>query len=103
MQYFIYELRLVPRYRVEANWTDETRSTVSAHFNRLKQNCEKGKVLLAGRSDLPISDADNFGICIFEAASLAEAQKFMDSDPAVAGGVMTARLFPFSLAMLRAQ
>ncbi len=100
MPYFIYRLRLAPAYRIESNWTDVTRKIVADHFNHLKQNCEKGKVLLAGRSDLSICDADNFGICIFEAESLTEARKFMDSDPAVANGVMTARLFPFSLAML---
>jgi uncharacterized protein YciI len=100
MPYFIYQLKLSPAYRVESNWTDETRKIISDHFNHLKQNCDKGKVLLAGKSDLAISDTENFGICIFEAESKEDAQKFMDSDPTVINGVMTARLFPFSLAML---
>ena len=101
MSFFIYQLRLVPHYRDESNWTDGTRRIVSDHFNHLKHNCDKGKVLIAGRSDLSISDTDNFGICIFEAATQEEAQRFMDSDPSVIHGVMTGRLFPFSLAMLR--
>ena len=101
MPYFIYRLSLTPRYLDESNWTDETRQIVSKHFNHLKQHCSNGKVLMAGRSDLPISDAENFGICIFEAESPEEAQQFMDSDPTVINGVMTAKVYPFSLAMLR--
>ena len=82
-------------------WTDETKKIVSDHFSHLKQHCQDGKVVLAGRSDLPVSDTDNFGICIFEAEGLDEAQNFMESDPALIHGVMTARLFPFSLVMLK--
>jgi len=101
MPYFICQLKLSPFYRNESNWSEATRHIISRHFNHLKQNCDNGKVLLAGRSDLPVSDSDNFGICIFEASSLEEARQFMDSDPSVVDGVMTARLFPFSLAMMR--
>ncbi len=101
MPYFIYQLRLTPPYRVESNWTDETREIIAKHFNHLKKSCEKGKVLLAGRSDLSIEDTDNFGICIFEADSPEEARNFMNSDPTLIHGIMTARVFPFSLAMLK--
>lgn len=100
MPYFIYQLSLTPHYRIESNWTEETREIISDHFNHLKRNCDNGKVLLAGRSDLDISNPENFGICIFKAESPAEAQQFMDSDPTVVHGVMTAKMFPFSLAML---
>jgi len=42
-----------------------------------------------------------FGLVIFEAGSEAAAQEFMRSDPAVAGGVMTATLHPYSIALQR--
>lgn len=99
MEYFIYQLRLVPFYRQETNWTEQTRQIVSTHFNYLKKNCDAGNVLLAGRTNLSIEDENNAGICIFKAESAGAARNFMDNDPAVKHGVMTARLFPFSLAM----
>lgn len=101
MPFFIYQLRLAPFYRDESSWTEKTRQIVSEHFNYLKQNCQKGKVLLAGRSDLAIADNENFGICIFKAPSRNEAQRFMDKDPCVIHGIMTAKLFPFSVAMYK--
>ena len=85
----------------EDNWTDETRERVGAHFNRLKEFTEKGKVVLAGRSNIDINDEDNFGIVVFEAESELEAKNFMDKDPTIEAGIMTAALFPFSLALLR--
>jgi len=100
MSYFIYQLRLAPLYRNESNWTEHTREIISAHFNYLKENCDKGQVLLAGRTALSIEEVNNYGICIFKSESAREAEKFMDNDPAVINGVMLARLFPFSMALL---
>jgi uncharacterized protein YciI len=42
-----------------------------------------------------------FGLVIFEAASEEAAQAFMRADPAVAAGVMTASLHPYSIALQR--
>ena len=103
MEYFIYQLKLAPFYRKELNWTEQTRQIISMHFNYLKKNCDAGKVLLAGRTNLSIEDDNNSGICIFKAESANVARNFMDNDPAVLNGVMTARLFPFSLALLNKQ
>lgn len=103
MEYFIYQLKLVPQYRKEANWTDQTKQIISTHFQYLKKHCDEGKVLLAGRTGLNIEDDNNAGICIFKAASPEAAREFMEHDPAVVNGVMTARVFPFSLAMLNTQ
>ena|SRR5687768_8884718 len=100
MEYFIYQLKLLPKYRVQANWTEQTQQIISTHFNYLKKHCDEGKVLLAGRTGLSIEDDNNAGICIFRAESLEAAGDFMNNDPAVVNGVMTARVFPFSLAML---
>jgi len=100
MEYFIYQLKLAPRYRKEANWTEQARQIISTHFNYLKENCDAGNVLLAGRTNLSIEDENNAGLCIFKVESADAARSFMDNDPAVKNGVMTAQLFPFSLAML---
>jgi uncharacterized protein YciI len=42
-----------------------------------------------------------FGIAIFEANDEAAARKFMEADPAVAAGVMTAELHPFAVVLQR--
>src|SRR6266540_2410740 len=42
-----------------------------------------------------------FGIAIFEAKDEAAARQFMESDPAVVAGLMTAELHPFSVALQR--
>lgn len=56
MEYFIYQLKLTPFYRKEANWTEQTRQIIAHHFNYLKKNCDEGQVLLAGRTNLGIDD-----------------------------------------------
>jgi uncharacterized protein YciI len=42
-----------------------------------------------------------FGLAIFEAADEAAARRPMESDPAVAAGVMTAELHPFTVVLQR--
>jgi len=53
------------------------------------------------RSTLPKTGDKTFGIAIFEAADEAAARKFMEEDPAVVAGVMTAELHPFSVVLQR--
>ncbi|MES2725576.1 MAG: YciI family protein [Bacteroidota bacterium] len=97
---FIYVLKLTPTYQNEANWTDETRKIVTAHFNQLKKLKEDGQVILAGKTDYTKDNPANFGIVIFNAENLEAAKKLMNSDPAVMQNIMTAELHPFSLALL---
>jgi uncharacterized protein len=94
-----YVLNLVPRLRAETAWTDADRATVGAHFQHLSRATELGQVVLAGRTDEPMDRT--FGIVIFDAESEEAARSFMQSDPAVAGGVMTATLHPYSIALHR--
>jgi uncharacterized protein YciI len=57
-------------------------------------------VLLAGRT-LNESDPSQFGVVIFEAASEEEARAVMEADDAVREKIMTAQLFPFSVALIK--
>ena len=96
---FIYVLRLVPRLYSDAAWTQEDKMALSRHFARFKHAIETGELILAGRTGEP---GDNtFGIAIFEANDETAARKFMESDPAVVAGLMTAELHPFSVALER--
>ena len=94
---FIYVLHLVPRLYAAASWTDEDRKVLQRHFVRFQEAIKAGKLILAGRTSE--SGDKTFGIAIFEAKDEAAARKFMEEDPAVAGGLMTAELHPFTVAL----
>jgi uncharacterized protein len=96
---FIYVLRLVPRLYSDSNWTKQDNEVLERHFARFQEAAKSGQLILAGRTKEP---GDNtFGIAIFEASDEMAARKFMQADPAVAGGLMTAELHPFAVALER--
>ncbi|MEN3369204.1 MAG: uncharacterized protein V7609_1347 [Verrucomicrobiota bacterium] len=96
---FIYVLRLVPRLHSDAAWTKEDTMVLDRHLTRFKLAIEKGELILAGRTMEP--GDKTFGIAVFEAADEAAARAFMESDPAVVAGLMTAELHPFAVALQR--
>ena len=96
---FIYVLRLVPRLYADTVWTEEDKTALDRHFTRFKHAVETGELILAGRTREP--GDKTFGIAVFEAADEAAARKFMESDPAVVAGLMTAELHPFAIALQR--
>jgi uncharacterized protein len=90
----------VPRLYSDAAWTKEDEMALSRHFARFKHAIETGELILAGRTSEP--GDKTFGIAIFEAKDETAARKFMESDPAVVAGLMTAELHPFSVALQKA-
>jgi uncharacterized protein YciI len=96
---FIYVLRLVPRLHSDSAWTQEDKMALDRHFARFKHAIETGELILAGRTREP--GDKTFGIAIFEAKDEEAARKFMEGDPAVVAGLMTAELHPFSIALER--
>jgi uncharacterized protein len=94
---FIYVLRLVPRLYDDKNWTKEDNAVLQRHLARFQDAIKSGQLILAGRTSE--SGEKTFGIAIFQAKDEAAARKFMEEDPAVAGGLMTAELHPFSVAL----
>ena len=96
---FIYILQVSPRFQQESSWTDAENAVVTRHFERLAQATKAGQVILAGRTNEPLDRT--FGIVIFEAESEAAAREFMESDPAVAAGLMTATLHPYAVALIK--
>ena len=54
-------------------------------------------MVLVGRT--LTTDQDTMGIAIFKARSDEEARALMSADPAVSKGVMSAKLFPFRIAL----
>jgi uncharacterized protein YciI len=96
---WIYVLRLVPRLHDDAAWTEADNAAIGRHFQHLKAATAARKVILAGRTTEP--GDRTFGLVIFEAVDESEARRFMDADPAVAGGLMTATLHPYAVALQR--
>ena len=96
---FIYVLRLVPRLHSDSAWTQEDKMALDRHFARFQHAIETGELILAGRTREP--GDKTFGIAIFEVNDETAARKFMESDPAVVAGLMTAELHPFSVALQR--
>jgi len=96
---FISVLHLVQKFHDENAWTKEDQATVQRHFERLKAAAEHGPVILAGRTEEPADKT--FGIVIFEAPDATAARAFMDNDPAVKAGIMTADLHPYMIAVQR--
>jgi uncharacterized protein YciI len=96
---FIYVLRLVPRLHADSAWTKEDNAVLERHFVRFRDAANSGQLILAGRT--AESGDKTFGIAIFEASNEDAARKFMQEDPAVAGGLMTAELHPFAVALQR--
>ncbi len=95
MKTYIYRNELVPVIRQDG-FSAEDQKIMSKHFEYLKSYMEAGKLLLAG----PCEDRA-FGIAIFYAESDAEARAFMNNDPAIRDGLMTAEVHPFRLSLFR--
>jgi len=96
---FIYVLHLVPRLYDDKAWTQDDKAAVERHFNRFKEAINSGQLILAGRTMEP--GEKTFGIAIFQAADENTAREFMNADPAVVAGVMTAELHPFAVILER--
>jgi uncharacterized protein YciI len=96
---FIYVLHLAPRLYDDKAWTTEDKAAVDRHLANFREAIKSGQLILAGRTMEP--GDKTFGIAIFEAKDEEAARKFMEGDPAVAAGVMTAELHPFAVVLQR--
>ena len=98
-QQYLYVLRVAPALHDQARWTQADNDAVSRHFTRLAEAVKTRQVIFAGKTTEPLDTT--FGLVVFEAESEAAARQFMESDPAVVAGVMSATLHPYVLALQR--
>jgi len=96
---FLYHLKPTRLGMLTNGPTPQERVTVSRHFAYLENLTEKGVMILMGRTQN--NDESTFGIAVFEAEDESAARKIMENDPAVAGGVMRATLYPYKVALMR--
>jgi uncharacterized protein YciI len=91
--YFIH----APREDFAATMTEREQDVWGVHFERLQRLLAEGRLILAG----PTLGRVNTGIAVIEAEDEAAARRLMDEDPAIASGIATGELRPFSVALLR--
>ena len=96
LKQFLYVLRLIPRLHDDKAWADPDQAVIKAHVAHLKAATDRGQLVLAGRTLEP--GDKTFGLVVFHAPDETTARAFMESDPAVAGGIMTAELHPYQVA-----
>jgi uncharacterized protein YciI len=94
---FLYVIRPTrPAMLVEGPDARET-AVVDAHFAYLRRLVAEGVVLMAGRT--VETGERTFGLVVLQAGSEDAARALMRADPAVAGGVMQAELYPYRVAL----
>ncbi|HEY0967660.1 MAG TPA: YciI family protein [Opitutaceae bacterium] len=96
---FVYLLRLIPRLHDDKAWTEKDVAIVQRHASRLTAETKARRVILAGRTTEP--GDRTFGLVIFEADDEDTARAYMQADPAVAEGIMTATVHPYLIAFQR--
>lgn len=97
MEQFIYKLKLIPKLLDEANWTEKDNQMVMEHFQALQALLKENKLIMAGRT--MNMDETTFGIVILQVENEEEARVIMENDPTVKGGIMTAELYPYRVAL----
>ena len=95
---YLYTIKPARLEMLTTGPTSEEEGILSRHFAHLQDMAQKGVVVLAGRTQT--ADDTTFGIVIINSDSEEEARQHMESDPAVEGGVMHAKLFPFRVAVM---
>lgn len=86
-----------PRTDFAETMTEQEGEVFGDHFSHLQQLLADGVLVLAG----PTLGPTNTGITVFEAPDEAAARAIMESDPAIARGVVTGELRPFRVSLLR--
>ena len=70
--------------------TPESKELLKGHMDNIGRMAKEGKLILAG----PLADAgDAAGIFVFDTASIEEARKWCDTDPAIHAGRFQVKLW----------
>ncbi len=94
---FLYQLHPVRLGMITEGPTEQEAAILTAHREYLQAACYAGIVLTAGR--ITSEDEHVFGICVFQMENEAEAETFMENDPAISEGLMRATLHPYRVAV----
>ncbi len=81
--------------------TEADQATMTAHVKYLADLTARGVVLIAGPSIIPDKPETSMGVIVVNAPDEAAARAYMEGDPLVKSGAVTAELRPFRIAFLR--
>lgn len=95
MKHYVYMVKPL-RPDMPNHMTEAEEFIIDEHFNYLKNALDGGTLFLAG----PCEDG-TYGIVIFQAESPESAKAFMEGDPAVKHGVMSAELHAFRISLMK--
>lgn len=98
MHEWLYILKVTRLEMLTEGSTEEEDRIVGEHFQHLKRLLDEGITILMGRTTN--NDEDTMGLVVFRAENEAEAQRIMESDPAIRNGVMSAKLYPYRVALM---
>jgi uncharacterized protein YciI len=73
--------------------TPDEQMIAARHWIYSQELLKRGVVVFAGRT--LTRDESSFATCVIRAESEMAARKIMEDDPAVAGGVFSAKLYPY--------
>ena len=90
---FLYTLRPTRPAMLTEGATAEEQALAARHWAYSQELLARGVLVFAGRT--LSRDADSFASAVIRAPSPAEARAIMEGDPAVAGGLFAAQLFPY--------
>jgi uncharacterized protein YciI len=83
-----------PRATFVEDITEQEAAVIGEHFEYLKTLLAEGALLIAGRTEDAV-----MGLAVFRAADDTMADEIIRNDPAVKGGVFTATLYPYRVAL----
>lgn len=90
--YVLVFLRTGPKASEKS--ADERKAIQAAHLANIHRLADEGALMLAGPFGKPMPDPNLRGIFVFDRASVAEAQKLTETDPAVEQGVLALDAHP---------
>ena len=97
MNRFVYKL-IPPRPTFAQDMTPEERAVMTEHVTYWLSLLEQGRVVVFG----PVQEPDRtWGLGVFEAEDLDDAQAVVDGDPAISTGTATMELSPMVAAHTR--
>jgi uncharacterized protein len=96
-RHYLYRIQPTRHEMLIEGGTPEEAEVIGEHFAYLERLTREGVAILVGRT--LTTGEETMGIVIFAAHSDEEAHALMSADPAVSKGVMSAKLFPFRIAL----
>lgn len=96
-KHFIYVLKVTRLGQLTEGPTEREEAIVAEHFAYLQDLTQRGIALLVGRTQT--ADIETFGLVLLQIPSEEDARQVMANDPTVKHGVMTAKLYPFRIAL----